>query len=88
MVRYRQSLVEERARELNRIQAVLEGANIKLASVVTDINGQSAIAILRAMANGETDAQRLSALAKGSYIILCYGIKCNVIPLYIVNMVI
>lgn len=66
MVRYRQSLVEERARELNRIQAVLEGANIKLASVVTDINGQSAIAILRAMANGETDAQRLSALAKGS----------------------
>lgn len=60
------NLLEERARELNRIQAVLEGANIKLASVVTDINGQSAIAILRAMANEETDAQRLSALAKGS----------------------
>lgn len=68
MVRYRQSLVEERARELNRIQAVLEGANIKLSSVVSDINGQTALSILRAMAKGETDARRLSSLAKGSLV--------------------
>ncbi len=38
MVRYHNEIVNERARELNRIQAVLEGANIKLASVVTDIS--------------------------------------------------
>lgn len=68
MVRYRQSLVEERARELNRVQAVLEGANIKLSSVVSDINGQTALSILQAMAKGETDARQLSSLAKGSLV--------------------
>lgn len=66
MVRYRQSLVEERARELNRIQAVLEGANIKLSSVVTDINGKSSLSILRSIADGQTNPRELSALAKGS----------------------
>ena len=40
--RYRKSLIEERARELNRLQKMLEGGNIKLASVVSDINGRSA----------------------------------------------
>jgi len=40
--RYRKSLIEERSRELNRLQKILEGANIKLASVVGDINGKSA----------------------------------------------
>lgn len=33
LVRYRRSLIEERTREVNRIQKVLEGANIKLASI-------------------------------------------------------
>ena len=46
MVRYRNEIVNERARELNRIQAVLEGANIKLSSVVTDISCKSSMAIL------------------------------------------
>lgn len=40
--RYRKSLIEERAREINRLQKMLEGGNIKLASVVSDINGRSA----------------------------------------------
>ncbi|MNI99652.1 Transposase [compost metagenome] len=36
LVRYRRSIIEERARQHNRIQKVLEGANIKLGSVVSD----------------------------------------------------
>jgi transposase len=40
LVRYRRSIVDERAREINRIQKVLEGANIKLSSVVSDIISQ------------------------------------------------
>ncbi len=66
MVRYRNEIVNERARELNRIQAVLEGANIKLASVVTDISGQTGMAILHALINGNTNPESLSSLAKGS----------------------
>ena len=42
LIRYRRSLIEERAREVNRIQKVLEGANIKLSSVASDILGKSA----------------------------------------------
>lgn len=68
ITRYRQSLVEERARELNRIQAVLEGANIKLSSVVTDINGRTSMDILSALAAGNTDPEALSSLAEGSLI--------------------
>lgn len=44
--RYRKSLIEERARELNRLQKVLEGGNIKLSSVVRDINGTTSRALL------------------------------------------
>ncbi|SFE96161.1 Transposase, partial [Paenibacillus catalpae] len=40
-VRYRRSLIQERSREHNRVQKVLEGANIKLAAVVSDIMGVS-----------------------------------------------
>ena len=47
--RYRKSLIEERARELNRLQKMLEGGNIKLASVVSDINGRSARKLLAAL---------------------------------------
>lgn len=66
MVRYRNEIVNERARELNRIQAVLEGANIKLGSVVTDISGKSGVAILHALMEGKTDPEYLSALSCGS----------------------
>ncbi|MCL2865062.1 MAG: IS110 family transposase [Lachnospiraceae bacterium] len=65
ITRYRQELIGERARELNRIQAVLEGCNLKLGSVITDINGKSGIAILKAIVSGETDSIALSELAKG-----------------------
>ena len=54
LARYRKSLIEERARELNRLQKILEGANIKLDSVIRDINGKSARNLLENIVNNET----------------------------------
>lgn len=62
----RRSTINERSRTVNRLQKVLEGANIKLSSVMTDITGMSGTAILKALANGETDESRLARLAVGS----------------------
>ena len=53
LVRYRKSLVAERTRELNRLQKMLEGANIKLSGTVRDINGMSARNILEYILTGE-----------------------------------
>ena len=66
LTRYRQDMIEERAREINRIQKVLEGANIKLASVISDVTGKTGISILKAIVNGTTDNELLSTLAQGS----------------------
>jgi transposase len=52
LVRYRRSIIKERARQHNRIQKVLAGANIKLGSVVSDIMGVSSKDMLLAIANG------------------------------------
>lgn len=65
LTRTRQTLVRERARVVNRVQKVLEDANIKLASVVTDIMGVSARQMLEALVQGEEDPQVLANLAKG-----------------------
>jgi len=65
LTRQRITLVRERARVTNRLQKVLEWANIKLASVVTDITGVSARKMLRAIVDGQTDVQDLAKLAKG-----------------------
>lgn len=65
LTRYRTTLVQERARITNRLQATLEDANIKLASVVTDIRGASARAMLEAILAGEKDPQVLAELARG-----------------------
>jgi len=46
LTRFRKSQIEERARNLNRLQKMLEGANIKLASFVSDIDGKSATEFL------------------------------------------
>lgn len=64
LVRYRRSIIEERARQHNRIQKVLEGANIKLGSVVSDIMGVSSKNMLRAIAEGEDDPEKLANLAQ------------------------
>ncbi len=64
LVRYRRSIIEERARQHNRIQKVLEGANIKLGSVVSDIMGVSARDMLDAIAEGEEDPEKLANFAR------------------------
>lgn len=64
LIRYRRSLIDERAREVNRVQKVLEGANIKLSSVATDVLGKSGRAMLEAMIAGEEDPETLSELAQ------------------------
>jgi transposase len=66
LVRYRRTMIEERASEVNRIQKVLEGANIKLSSVATDIMGVSGKAMLEAMIKGVDDPQVLADMAKGT----------------------
>jgi transposase len=65
LTRYRTSLVRDRARTLNRLQKVLEDGNIKLANVVTDIDGVSARLMLKALLAGEKDTAQLASLAKG-----------------------
>jgi transposase len=65
LTRYRTSLVRERSAEVNRLQKVLEGANVKLASVATDITGKSGREILAAIVAGSTDSTALAQLAKG-----------------------
>lgn len=65
LVRYRRSLIEERTREFNRLEKVLEGANIKLGAVVSKLTGKSVRAMLRAMVDGESDPEKLAALAQG-----------------------
>src|SRR5262249_52661663 len=64
LTRYRTKLVQERAREVHRVQGVLERANIKLASVASDIMGVSGRAMLDALIAGRADPQTMAALAK------------------------
>lgn len=65
LTRYRRSVIRERAQVVNRIHKVLEGANIKLGAVATDIVGASGRAMLSALVSGETDPEVLADLAKG-----------------------
>jgi transposase len=65
LVRYRTTLVRERASEINRLAKVLEGANIKLGSVSTNTGGVSGRSILAALAGGTTDPTVLAELARG-----------------------
>jgi transposase len=65
LTRYRTTLIRQRADQCNRIQKLLEGGNIKLASVATDILGVSGWEMLTALAAGETDASQLADLARG-----------------------
>jgi transposase len=64
LTRQRSQLVADRARVANRIQKVLEDANIKLASVATDILGVSGRAMLEAMIRGESNPELLAEMAK------------------------
>jgi transposase len=66
LTRYRRQVVQERAREANRVQKILETANIKLGDVATDVLGVSGLAMLRALVLGERDPERLADLARGA----------------------
>jgi len=63
LVRYRKLLVEERARMVTRIQKVLEGANIKLSSVASNVIGKTGRAILEQLVAGNEDAEAMAELA-------------------------
>ena len=65
LTRYRTSLLQERAAEVNRLQKVLEGANIKLASVASNVVGLSGRAMLAAMVAGEYEVEAVAGLARG-----------------------
>jgi transposase len=65
LTRYRQDLLRERTQEVNRLHKVLEGANIKLGAVATDILGKSGRDMLDAVLTGVGDATTLAALARG-----------------------
>jgi transposase len=65
LTRYRTKLGDERKSEVNRLQKVLEDANIKLASVASDVMGASGRAILNELVQGNADPALLAELAKG-----------------------
>ena len=65
LTRHRANFVRERASLVNRVQKTLESANIKLASVATDVVGVSGRAMLEAIVAGQRDGTVLSEMAKG-----------------------
>jgi transposase len=65
LTRERSNFIRERATLVNRVQKVLEGANIKLGSVATNVMGVSGRAMLEALAAGETNPELLANLAQG-----------------------
>lgn len=66
LTRYRKAQIEERARESQRLDKVLQDAGIKLSSVASQMMGASALAMLRALVDGERDPEALAELAKGT----------------------
>ena len=60
LTRTRTQLVREAARHLQRIEKVLEDANLKLTSVLSTVGGVAGRAVLRALVDGETDPERLA----------------------------
>ena len=65
LTRYRKTLIQERGREVQRLQKVLEDAGVKLSAVASDIVGVSGRAMLDALVHGTTDPEVLAELARG-----------------------
>jgi transposase len=65
LTRYRKALINERAREVNRIHKTLEDAGVKLSSVATDVMGASGRAMMHALIGGQADPEVLAELARG-----------------------
>lgn len=66
LVRYRRTLIQERARHVTRIQKLLEGANIKLADVASSVVGKSARAMLKELSEGNRDIDAMADLAESN----------------------
>jgi transposase len=64
LTRYRTKIVQERVREVQRLQKLLEDANVKLTSLVTDITGVSGRQMIEALIAGERDPDKLADLAR------------------------
>lgn len=65
LVRYRRRVIQDRAQVVNRIQKVLEGANIKLGSVARNVVGKSGRDMIQAMIDGQQDPTVLADYARG-----------------------
>ncbi|HEV2126982.1 MAG TPA: IS110 family transposase, partial [Chloroflexota bacterium] len=65
LTRYRTTLIQERSAEVNRLQKTLEGANIKLAAVASEVLGVSGRQMLEALLAGTDDVAAVAELAKG-----------------------
>ncbi len=65
LTRYRKALINERTREVQRLDKVLQDAGIKLSSVASDVLGRSGRAMLDALVGGTHDPAVLAELAKG-----------------------
>lgn len=65
LTRYRKKLIQQRASEFNRVQKFLEEANIKLSSVVSDINGVSAQQMIQHLIADDMSPEQMADLAKG-----------------------
>jgi transposase len=65
LTRYRKTQIQERTREVQRLDKVLQDAGIKLSSVATDVIGVSGRAMLEALVAGTHDPEVLAGLAKG-----------------------
>jgi transposase len=66
LTRYRRHLIEERSREKQRSEKLLEDAMVKLSVVVSDLHGVSGRAIMEALIGGQRDARVLAQLARGT----------------------
>ena len=64
LTRYRQKLIQQKSSELNRLQKFLEDANIKLASIVSDIKGQSAQEMIQHLIQDDLTPKEMAGLAK------------------------
>lgn len=66
LVRYRKSMIEERSREINRLEKILEGANIKLSSYVSDLTGTSSRKLIEQAIVGQVNEENIGDLIHSS----------------------
>lgn len=66
LTRYRKAQIEDRTREVQRLDKILQDAGVKLSSIATDLLGKSSRAMLLAMVEGTRDPEVLAELAKGA----------------------